>query len=357
MRCDLSRSAVSAFAAAAVSLAGCGGGGSTGAGGGPVPVPMPSPTHAAVDVSEVGRYAFVPEFNRGAVAVYDLRSGSVTTEIAIAGAPTAVAVSRFQPYLFAVDFARTSIWKVDLRDVSQGAILGPGGVNVWDAKYAPDGAHVYFTESQGVGYDVVDPVTMSKRRVNLDNQKAGEIAPSPRAIAFDTIAPNAMYLTDIDEEFMQIDTSRDVIASYAFTPYAQQYQTEVRALPGGGAIFGCRVALCRYVNGALQPAINIPGGNSYVVALAVAPDGNTAYAANIGSSAITAVDLKTGATTGTVAVNDPQGIDVTPDGSRLLVLDATDATIVEVDRASLSIVRTTQLPTGAHPRAYGGFVR
>jgi|GEM_PF-3764241 len=354
MRRSLNSAAVLACALSAVSLAGCGGGGGGGSAA-VVPVPSPTPNRPGADFSEVGRYAFVPEFNHGRVAVYDLRLGSIATEIVIPGAPTAVAVSRFQPYLFVADFGSSSLWRVDLRDVTRPADLGPGGVNLWDAKYAPDGSHVYFTESQGVGYDVVDPSTMSKRRVNLDGQTSGEIAPSPRAIAFDAVAANTLYLTDIDEEFMQIDTTRDVIAAYAFTGFAQGYQTEVRALPGGGAIFGCGTSICTYAHGALQQRIVIPG-NSYSSALAVAPDGSAAYAANIFSHLV-AVNLTTGTTTGSSTVNDPEGVDLTPDGSRLIVLDAADSTIVELDRATLAVVRTTQLAAGARPRAYGGFVR
>jgi DNA-binding beta-propeller fold protein YncE len=339
-----------------VPLAGCGGGGGGGAAVVP-PAPTPTPGPRGPDLSEVGRYAFIPEFNRGAIAVYDLRTSTLTTEIAVGGAPTAVAVSRLQPYLFVVDFGRSSIVRVDLRDVGQPPVLGPGGVNVWDAKYAPDGAHVYFTESQGVGYDVVDPNTLAKRRVSLDSQRSGEIAPSPRAIAFDAVNPSIMYLTDIVSEFMGIDTTRDVIASYWFPPGITGNQSEVRALPGGGAVLGTGLGIVTVVGGSVGKEIATVGQAAYITALVVSPDGVNAYAAPLFSTVLSVINLKTGTRTGTIPVNDPEGIDISPDGSRLVVLDGTDDAIVEVDRATSTVVRTTQLAKGAHPRAYGSFIR
>ncbi len=157
---------------------------------------------------------------------------------------TAVAVSKTQPYLFYADSRRTRIFRIDLRDVTIPAVAGPGGVNLWDVKYSPDGSKLYFTESQGVAYDVVDPVTMAARKVSLEGQSSIVADPGPKGIAFDGSAPATMYLTDIGQDLLTVDTARDALTSVMPFSFASQTMGEIRARAGlGGVVLGCSSAV------------------------------------------------------------------------------------------------------------------
>src|ERR1035437_9528901 len=98
------------------------------------------------------------------------------------------------------------------------------------------------------------------------------------------------------------------------------------------------------------------GANPYAVALA--PDGHTAYVSNWGAADLTVIDTPPGALKGTIAVGEPpSALKVTPARHELYVADTDSDQVSVVDLASGSLSRTINLapyknaPVGSNPNA------
>jgi YVTN family beta-propeller protein len=80
----------------------------------------------------------------------------------------------------------------------------------------------------------------------------------------------------------------------------------------------------------------------------VAPDGQTVYAANIGSDSLTAIDVATGAVLQQIpALKRPEGMVFSPDGEWLYVVNRESDAIAIVDTKAQRMVG--QIPTGRGP--------
>ena len=74
--------------------------------------------------------------------------------------------------------------------------------------------------------------------------------------------------------------------------------------------------------------------------VAVTPDGQRAFVANIGSGSVTAIDLQKGERIGTIETGkEAEGITVTPDGNEVWVTNRAADTVTVLDARSLEIVQ------------------
>jgi len=89
----------------------------------------------------------------------------------------------------------------------------------------------------------------------------------------------------------------------------------------------------------------LPTGAEVSHMVAVAPDGATAWVANIGSGSVTAFDLASGERLGEVRTGrGAEGIAVTPDGAEVWVTNREDDTVSVVDAATRKVVATLAAP-------------
>ncbi len=94
------------------------------------------------------------------------------------------------------------------------------------------------------------------------------------------------------------------------------------------------------------------GAGRSPVAVAVTPDGRSAYIANSGNHTISVMDTATNTITATITLPTgavPYSIAITPDGTRAYVANSGNHTISVITTATNTITATITLPTGAVP--------
>jgi YVTN family beta-propeller protein len=85
-------------------------------------------------------------------------------------------------------------------------------------------------------------------------------------------------------------------------------------------------------------------------ALDLSPDGRTLYVSNEETAELTVLDLPGGRVRGKVRVgHEPEGVAVRPDGAVVFVTSEQDAEVTAIDAASLTVVG--HVPTGPRPRS------
>ncbi len=89
--------------------------------------------------------------------------------------------------------------------------------------------------------------------------------------------------------------------------------------------------------------------------VAVSPDGSRVYVANLGSGTVSVIDTATDTVAGTVNVGTfPVGVAVSPDGSQVYVADDVGNTVSVIDTATDTVAATVAV--GTSPLSLGAFV-
>jgi YVTN family beta-propeller protein len=92
--------------------------------------------------------------------------------------------------------------------------------------------------------------------------------------------------------------------------------------------------------------------------LAITPDGSKLYVTvtDNGTNTVSVIDTATNSVVGTIAVGSrPSGIAITPDGTKVYVVNAGDNTVSVIDTATNTVIAV--LPVGNSPIAFGVFIK
>lgn len=82
--------------------------------------------------------------------------------------------------------------------------------------------------------------------------------------------------------------------------------------------------------------------------MAITPNGATAYVANAGAKAVSAINTATQSVVATVAVGaDPVDVSITPDGSQAYVTNAGSNTVSVINTGTNAV--TTTVTVGSNP--------
>jgi len=224
--------------------------------------------------------------------------------------------------------------------------LLPEGNYPYDATMMPDGSRVWITGAVGDGVIVLDTATQSiLERIDLSGQ-----AEYPVDVIFDPCVDRAFVASRDSETVAVIDTGNYQVSTTVDMPGVID--------AGKMAVSGRRNEL--YVVDWFDSFLVVVDLDTLVPSafdlgasfwdLVISPDQDTLYINDRFSDQVRVVDLDTMTVTGNVAVgDDPWGIDITPDGSRVVVANEDDQTVTIFDTATLTPT-TVNLAADSNPR-------
>jgi YVTN family beta-propeller protein len=135
----------------------------------------------------------------------------------------------------------------------------------------------------------------------------------------------------------------------------------VPAIAGAAIVNGvCQTTAFAVSTDGLVTSIDVPtgvvsgapidlGDGTYLSSIAITADGSTLLIVKQSTASLVKVDVATRAVTGTADVGQgPQNVAVTPDGSTALVTNATDQSVTTVDVATM-VPDPVDIPVGAQP--------
>ncbi|HWG26406.1 beta-propeller fold lactonase family protein [Actinospica sp.] len=103
-----------------------------------------------------------------------------------------------------------------------------------------------------------------------------------------------------------------------------------------------------YDSATLRQVATVPAAFRFPSAVAVTPNGETAYVTSQSGSTVRAVNLVSGTPTADISVGDgPSSITATPDGEYVLVVNNTDSTLSVIATSTDTVVATVSIPAGA----------
>lgn len=261
-------------------------------------------------LSADGKTAYTAAWPAGKVIVIDTATNTVITTIAVGAGPTGLALHPDGTTLWV---ANTDSKTVSVIDTETNAVLHTltnAGSSPHLVVFTPDGAYAYIV--QRANADDANVVVLNTLTRAVVTTIDTNIRHTDAAVAPDG---SVIYLSSEDREFgnkqgyvLVIDTATNTVMSAVADPL---------------------IALA-------------PGG------VAVSPDGDTVYAVgNAFPEGVMIIDADTNAVIDRIEMNSNGALEkiaVSPDGSRLLVTDGLHNTLVVVDIASKSILRTINLP-------------
>ncbi|MCW2935581.1 MAG: hypothetical protein JWM19_6543 [Actinomycetia bacterium] len=313
------------------------------------------PAPESIVISPDGKTGYVSDNGAGVISVLNLATDSVTTTIGVT-TPSALALSPDGAQLYVSTSDGISVISTASDTVSRTvALIGSlGGMVV-----SPDGGTLYVAEN-GDPYEnilIISTTTLSftgtiyGQEVGLGNYVgSGALVLSPDGTSLYLAASNGT-----SAQVTTVNTARDVPTATA----AASPETSISSLTisAGGVIYAAGVGASS------QGTVAVIGTNpfqfsgvvasvgSHPVALALSPDGKTAYVANYDSGNLTVIGTATGIATGVVAVgNEPDAVAVSSDGTTVYVVNdnSSDAgTVSVIDAGTLAVTAT--IPVGIHP--------
>jgi YVTN family beta-propeller protein len=222
------------------------------------------------------------------------------------------------------------------------AILSTGGFpeeggTPWEATMRPGGQEVWFTGRSGDGVVVVNTSADTISHVIPD------VGNGPRSIAFTLDDSRAIVSCTVDSHVVTINTA-DYSVESSFKLYDDPGNLALDPTTGNLYmlnLYGTRLyEIAPDGSAVLRSASLSPGGGAWQ--LVVDPAGERIYLTDAGGDQIVVVDRATLAVTATVPVgDDPRGIDVTADGTKLVVACDLGGTIWCVDTGDYSTVSRT----------------
>lgn len=254
--------------------------------------------------------------------------------------------------------AYTSAWgadKVFVIDTATNTVVTTIAVGVKPTGLAlhPDGTTLWVTNTDGKTVSVIDTATNAVLHT-LTN--AGS---SPHLVVFSTDGAYAYIVQQANADDANVVVLNTQTRAVVTTIDTNIRHTDAVMAPDGSAIylssqnqeFGNRQGFVLVIDTATNtvaatipdPAVAVaPGG------VAVSPDGGTVYAvAGAFPEGVMIIDADTNTVIDRIEMNSTGALEkiaVSPDGSRLLVTDGLDNTLVVVDIASKSILTTIDLP-------------
>jgi YVTN family beta-propeller protein len=219
---------------------------------------------------------------------------------------------------------------------------------------APDGKHVYVTDTTGLG-DPLSTVAVIDSASNTVVARV-QVDSAPQGVA---VAPDGKHVYVTNQRLFEtpgtvsvVDTATNTVVA---TVRAGAFPTGIVVTPDGkhayvaNSIAGT-VSVIDTATNTVEAATIMVGKEPFGVA--VTPDGKHVYVANNsnpnGPGTVSVIDTATNTVVATVVVgNAPFGVAVTPDGKHAYVANAGSNNVSVIDTATNMVVAT--VPVGGQP--------
>jgi YVTN family beta-propeller protein len=311
------------------------------------------PAPGSIVISPNGTTGYVSEDAADAVLVLNLTTDSVTGSIPL-GNPSALAISPDGTKLYATTSDGVSVIATASDTVSGTmSIIGSlGGMVV-----SPDGGTLYVAENDAPYENIllIGTTTLSFTGTIYGQEAAlGAYAGSGALV----LSPDgtSLYITAADgtsTRVTAVNTATDAVTATATVP---ETSVSSLAITTGSVIYAAgpgtssQGTVAVIGTSPLQLSGLVASVGSHPVALALSPDGKTAYVANYDSGNLTAISTATQLATGVVAVgSEPDAVAVSPDGKAVYVVNDNegDGTVSVISAGTLAVTAT--IPVGINP--------
>lgn len=286
--------------------------------------------------------AYVANMDGNSISVIDVASNTVTATIAVGGGPTGIVFSPDGSKAYVTNHRSASISVINTATNSVTTTIslgGGGGQPAWLA-ITPDGNNLY-----------VPSYTGNVLVVNTASNSVTATIPIPAQVQYPAavaMAPDGQKAYVRCHGFVVvIDTATNKVVKL-ISAHSKQGWPGIGILPSGSKL---------YVAGGTQVAVDViatASGSvtttspSSAVGIAVAPDGDTVYAAVLSNNSVSAIGAGGNAASWVLnGVPSPEGLAVTPDGAFVYVANTIANTVSVVSTSTRAVVAT--IPVGRNP--------
>ena len=297
------------------------------------------------DVSAIGPFALVPEFNSQNLLVYDVSAHLLVKTVSVGGGPIAAAASPDGSRIYVTSFGGGTLTVLDgasyaiIATVSVGAL--PGSIAV-----SPDGKRVYVGGGGSNTVYVIDSATNTV-------VSTIPVASSPGFVA---ITPNGKFayvsnggsngIAVIDTSTNTITASVAVGGSPQGLSISPNGQSVYVACPGSGAIYVLSTA-----SNSVSEIIPVPG---FPYDITISPDGATGYVSEYYGDALAFLDLSSNAIVATVPVGGTAFASaVSPDGSQVWQSTLNSNAVSVISTASQGVETSLAVSGGVYILSIG----
>ena len=292
------------------------------------------------------------------VSVVDTSTNSVVATVQVGDLPIGVAVGPDRARAYVTNFVGNSVSVIDISNNSVVATVAVGtGPN--HPTVTPDGTRLYVPNGSSDNVSVVDTATnavMATVSVGNDPRHVA-ITPDGTRAYVSNVGSAEVSVLDTDPASPTFHTVIATVATatsargIAITPDGARAYVAVRIgiFPDPDEVKVLDTDPASPTFHTMLAAIPV-GSNPWGVA--ITPDGSRVYVVNNGSNTVSAINTATNAVTATLTNvgGDPQGIAITPDGGTAFVASTFDAAkVIDTDPASGSfhtVLATVALGNG-----------
>jgi YVTN family beta-propeller protein len=297
-------------------------------------------------------FAFLTLSDSNVVSKLDLAT-NLALNVPVGARPVGLAISPDGTRVYVANYVDATVSVVDVSSASVVATIPVAGPQPLGMVVTPDGGRLYVVNEGGDSVSVVDTLAGTELTTIA-------VSPGPNLAAINP-AGTRVYVTKDDGQVAVLDTTTNVVTTTVTTggvPYG------VDVTPDGSRVyvgdFGSpRVMVIDTAANALVSTIPVSCPSPCFPAVPfvrVSGDGHTVYASIFPAGRVSVIDADTNVEATTISVGSgPQGLDLTPDGSRLYVLNQSSNSVSIVDTLTRAVVATVSTP-GAGPFSYGRFV-
>jgi YVTN family beta-propeller protein len=304
-------------------------------------------------VAQVDAYAFVPNFGDHTVSIIDTRTATVTSSVTLQSWSYgfAAVVTPDGRYAYVAD-AGGAVWRIDVVTHTLLRVGLVGGIEKPIAlAITHDGRKLYVVDSYNNRVDVVDTTT-NATSLSLD------VGSYPYSVTLSPDGQRAWVTNYIGSTISVIDTTTDTLVgspistgtnmgpdAMAFTPDGTRAYVSNFGPYGPG-----NLALIDVASGSVLSTIPTPKPTG----IQVTPDGSHVLVGD-NMSAVQVLDTTTNTFGTAIPVgNKPLYIALTPDGTSAYVTNLNSDTVSVIDLASLTVVHT--IAVGNQPEGFNAFI-
>jgi YVTN family beta-propeller protein len=267
--------------------------------------------------------AYVADRDDDAVIPFDTATGEVGEPIAVGDEPVGIAITPDGTRAYVANFNSGTVSVIDTSANAVVATITVGMSPLYIA-IAPDGQTAYVTHADSDFVSVIDTQSNTVTEEFSFGFPPAGVAVSPDGrylyVASSTISEVAVY--DLDPDGGIIIRMINLLGAFG-----------IAFAPDGSSVYitaqnGNYVAAVRTQDWFTSPisVATVP------VAVAVTPDGETAYVANFAADSVSVIDTDSKSVVKTITVPDvPVSVAITPDGKTAYVYSAGEGTLTPID--------------------------